>query len=98
MPTKKKNLATKNTDSKKNPLVGKGHLVEIFCDPDKIMCGANTKIKLDGMPLPYARKASFEVEGGKLAKITLELFGRIRLMGSLQGIHVDYKDLVDVSK
>ena len=51
-----------------------------------LMVGANTEVLLDGVPLKYATKFSFDVEACGLAKCKIELLGHVDLEGVLSDI------------
>lgn len=47
--------------------------------PGQIMTGSRAEITLDGKPLPWVRRFSFEVEARGVAKVTLEVFADVEI-------------------
>jgi hypothetical protein len=48
---------------------------------DQVLTGANCEVLIDGKKIPFLTKVSFEVETGKLAKVSLETIGNVVISG-----------------
>ncbi len=61
-------------------------------DPEGMLHGANTLLLMDGKPVKGATKVTVEVGAREIGKITIELIGRARVLGSFS--QVQLKDVL----
>lgn len=59
---------------------------------DQIMTGANTQILLDGKPLKGVTGVKFEVNARGVAKVTLEMYANVKVIGNIEDLTQEYTD------
>lgn len=57
-------------------------------DPKGLLHGANTLLLMDGKPVKGATRVTVEVGAKEVGKITIELFGRARVLGSFSEVQL----------
>ena len=57
---------------------------------DQIMNGSNTEVLLNGKLLKGVTGVRFEVTGGSLAKVVLEMFGEVKITGEIEELTQEY--------
>jgi len=54
----------------------------------QLMTGANTQVLMNGEKLPYVSAFKFEVNARGIAKVTLELYASVNIIGTVKEVKV----------